>query len=355
MTKMRNAFDVLGKPPKAKKKLERSEFVAGEAEESDEDTGFGFGLSKKEDEEDEDDDGEDQDQVMAELVDDKAMDEETLAEAAVVEKHRQQMEEMDKDNEKLHKDAVTGKLRIKRRDRGVGLDSSDSEDDDERARELRAKRKKMNLNNDSIAALAKNQDTQAFAKEYTASMDDDEDEFAHLRREGMEVDGGEDAKEEDSNDERPVVSAAELEKEMRLVARKNDYTEFDVHNVGYLDQEDEEMEEPRVREVSNAVLGSHRQSAGSSAERTGDAVPQSWARWAKTETSSRTAGVVGRNTGGAAVTGHGKKAGAGSGSFKASRTAAASFSASAKSAKLAKAPSVLSTVSSRRGKFGHKV
>lgn len=73
MTSMRNAFDVLGKPPKAKKKLERSEFVVGEAEESDEDTGFGFGLSKKEEEEDEED-GEDQDQVMAELVDDKAMD-----------------------------------------------------------------------------------------------------------------------------------------------------------------------------------------------------------------------------------------------------------------------------------------
>lgn len=86
---LKNAFDVLGKtrPSKPKGKIKRSEFIEGEAEESDDDRDFGFGVRKKEDD-DEEEDGEDQDQVMAELVDDKEMDEATLAEKAVVEKHR---------------------------------------------------------------------------------------------------------------------------------------------------------------------------------------------------------------------------------------------------------------------------
>ena len=76
------------------------------------------------------------------------------------------------------------------------------------------------------------------------------------------------------------------------------------------------------------------------------------ARWAKSEASSRTSGIVGRNTGGsAAVTGHAKAKGGG-GSFKAARTAASASTASGSSKpKLGKAPSVLSAVSSRRGKF----
>ena len=73
------------------------------------------------------------------------------------------------------------------------------------------------------------------------------------------------------------------------------------------------------------------------------------AKWAKSETSSRTAAVVGRNTGSsAAVTGHGKPK-MGAGSFKAPR-ATASSSAAVKSSKISRGPSVLSAVS-RRDKF----
>ena len=66
-------------------KLSKSEFISGEAEESDEDADFGFGpKGTKDDDEEEDDDG--QDKFLEELVDDKEMDLETLAEDKVREK-----------------------------------------------------------------------------------------------------------------------------------------------------------------------------------------------------------------------------------------------------------------------------
>jgi len=82
----RNAFDVLGKDPKrAQKKLAKSEYVAGEAVESDEEEAFGFGVGKGEsDEEDE----EDQDKVVEGLLDDAAMDENAKREDLVQEKFR---------------------------------------------------------------------------------------------------------------------------------------------------------------------------------------------------------------------------------------------------------------------------
>lgn len=81
-----DVFGVLMKPRvKPMKRLEKSEFVEGEAEESDEERKFGFGFggpSKGDDESD----GEDQDQTLAELVDDRQMDTETLNEGKVLEK-----------------------------------------------------------------------------------------------------------------------------------------------------------------------------------------------------------------------------------------------------------------------------
>lgn len=68
------------------KKEKRSEFIEGEAEESDDDVRRGFGLRKRDDEEEDDD--ETQDQTLQELVDDQEMDETVLAEDAVLEKHR---------------------------------------------------------------------------------------------------------------------------------------------------------------------------------------------------------------------------------------------------------------------------
>ena len=85
--KLRSMFDLLGKrtSPKRKRPM-RSEYVEGEAEESDDEVAFGFGARKPDD--DEEEDGEDQDKHLEDLVDDKEMDAETLAEDAVLEKVR---------------------------------------------------------------------------------------------------------------------------------------------------------------------------------------------------------------------------------------------------------------------------
>ena len=63
------------------------------------------------------------------------------------------MEEEDRKVEGLHRDAATGKLRIKRRDRGIGLEDESDSEDDEHARMIRSKNKRKKLNNDNIDAL----------------------------------------------------------------------------------------------------------------------------------------------------------------------------------------------------------
>lgn len=85
----RNAFEAMlkaqARKEKTEKKLEKSEFVAGEAEESDDDDQFGFGARIKKDDGEEDED-DDQDKVVEGLVDDADMDEETINERLVLEK-----------------------------------------------------------------------------------------------------------------------------------------------------------------------------------------------------------------------------------------------------------------------------
>ncbi|KAH9899795.1 MRC1-like domain-containing protein [Cubamyces lactineus] len=360
VTKPRNAFDVLGRRApspklKPKQKLERSAFIEGEAEESDDDAAFGFGAKRKDD--DDEEDGEDQDQVLAELVDDKEIDEKTLAEEAVLEKVREHQEEDDKALEKVHLDAIQGKFRVKRKDYGIGFEDSGSESDEE-AGKIRRKGKKRRVQNDNIAALAQNEETQAFAKEYNAAHEDDDD-FAHLKQDVMDLD----TQEPESEEEREVVTAESLREQLREAARaEKEAQAFNPHDTSWVedggDSDDEMDVEMRVREVAaDAVTSTTRGTTNRSQEKTaamGEGDRARLARWAKSENSSRTAGVVGRNTGGsAAVTGHAKSK-SGSGSFKGARPSAASSSTSGKSnAKLAKAPSVLSAVSNRRAKFAN--
>ncbi|KAI0650663.1 MRC1-like domain-containing protein [Trametes meyenii] len=362
-SKPKNAFELLGRraaSPKAKKAV-RSEFIEGEAEESDEEAAFGYGAKPKQD--DEEEDGEDQDQDLEGLVDDAQMDATTLAEERVAEKHREQLEADDQANEKYHLDATKGVFRAKRRDRGVGIADSDSEEDEE-SRRIRAKAKRPRLQNDSIAALEKNPETRAFASEYTAHVDGDEDEFAALNRDEMELDE-QPPEEEETREE---VSAADLRAEMLQYAAQKQFAEtFDPNNVNWAEAEDDSSDELengiRVREVERRELGPPPLKDNGSRYKPQTAHGQSdsmrkedqdrMSKWAKSEMSSRTAGVVGRSIGGsAAVTGHGKSK-TGNGSFKASRSqASASAATSGKSnAKLAKAPSALSAVSSRRNKF----
>lgn len=85
----RNAFEDMlraqARKERVEKRLEKSAFVAGEAEESDDDDQFGFGGHRKKDD-GEEDDGEDQDKTLEGLVDDTEMDDTTMAEELVMEK-----------------------------------------------------------------------------------------------------------------------------------------------------------------------------------------------------------------------------------------------------------------------------
>lgn len=88
-----NAFDVLtrGRETTAKKehrerkRLDLSEFLADEAAESDDDNRFGFIKAKSKDE---DEDGEDMDKCLDVLMDDRDMDEDTVAADLVHEKFK---------------------------------------------------------------------------------------------------------------------------------------------------------------------------------------------------------------------------------------------------------------------------
>lgn len=230
----KNAFDILGKrrtPPKTKKFV-KSAYVQGEAEESDEDAAIGFGGMKQDDDEEEEDDDA-QDQPLPGLVDDKEMDDATLAEQLVMEKHREHLEQDDKMDEKIAKDAVTGVLRIKRKDHGVGFDGSDSEDDDDGGRRPRPLKKARLA--DNLAALgtcsgtylpvifsdilpAKNKETQPFAVESNANMMDDDNEFAYLNQDqdNMETD----VQEPEEPEEREQVSHATVRAELLKIARQ---------------------------------------------------------------------------------------------------------------------------------------
>jgi mediator of replication checkpoint protein 1 len=85
----KNAFDALRrdtlgiKAPRPKKPLEKSDFVAEEAQESDDDEMLGIGRKVDDGEEE---DGEDMDRTLETLVDDQEMNEETIAADRVFEK-----------------------------------------------------------------------------------------------------------------------------------------------------------------------------------------------------------------------------------------------------------------------------
>lgn len=72
---------------KEKKKLGKSHFIEGEAQESDEDEMFGFGGAKK-NEDDEESDDDDPNAIVENLVDDNAMDDQQLGEERVLEKYQ---------------------------------------------------------------------------------------------------------------------------------------------------------------------------------------------------------------------------------------------------------------------------
>lgn len=70
---------------------------------------------------------------------------------------REHLADDDQQLEKLHRDAIEGKLRTKRKQRGVGLsDDSEEDEDDEHDRAIRRKlAKKRRIEGDSLDALGR--------------------------------------------------------------------------------------------------------------------------------------------------------------------------------------------------------
>ncbi|EMD40666.1 hypothetical protein CERSUDRAFT_111248 [Gelatoporia subvermispora B] len=360
--KPRNAFDLLkdysGREremaARTGKALRKSEFIEGEAEESDDDALAGFGI-RKQPEDDEESGGEDQDQLLAELVDDTALDEKALAADAVLEKVREHEEEDDRQLEKLHRDAVEGKLRLRRRDHGVGFEDEDSdEDEDDRIRRQRAMRKKRKLDDDRLEELAKHQDTLPFVQAYHAAIADDDAEFTHLQHDEMPIDQDTDSEREELPQE--VVSATELRRQLVEASRSHTIAEsFDPHDVSWVEDDADYDETSHIKEIS----ATGRAQSGSKHAVDGDIESNSLGgddevlrarmlSWAKSERGSRTAAPT-RSTGASAVTGHRKRKGLHNG--PASSKITPTLVNEGKNTR--KAQSALSVVSSRRNKFDH--
>ncbi|KAG8218354.1 hypothetical protein J3R82DRAFT_3973 [Butyriboletus roseoflavus] len=356
----KNAFNILGKAPKPpskalKEKHEKSEFVAIEAEESDEDDMFGFGGPKKEN--DEEDDDNEQDKVVEGLVDDTVMNAETEAVDLVQEKHREHEEEDDQRLQKLHQDAIEGKYRMKRRDRGVGFDEDSDEDDDDDARRIRQRiHKKRKIEGDSLEALGQNEETRAFYNTYHQDLIDEDDEFRHLRENiAMPVDN--DAHAEES-EERATVSVDEIRQRVHDMVQNNSEAEvLDPEDTSWIDQsmmiEIDDAVRVRVVEHRRSKPTTRHPNVGQmdfDGEQPKRHVESEQERkqmrsWAKDQSHQRQS--TGRSGNGAAVTGH-TKAKTGGGSLRSTQL---SNLATVNEAHKTKTSSLLSMVSNRKGRF----
>ncbi|KZT12783.1 uncharacterized protein LAESUDRAFT_719092 [Laetiporus sulphureus 93-53] len=365
-SKTRNAFDLMKlasrgaqrKTEKVKKTLVKSDFIEGEAEESDDDALMGFG-GRKEDE-DEDDEDENQNQTLAELVDDRAMDEKMLAEEAVLEKVREHQQEDDQALEKLHRDAAEGKLRVKRRDRGVGFEDSESDEDEEDARARRRKMiKKRKIDHDSLDQLSNDPSTRAFYDAYNADNIDDDD-FEHLQEEqDEETLVGSQETDPEAQTKQSVITVSELRHKLREAAQEAEPMEvFDPHDVAWMERDIDEDDEAaiQVKEVTTtskpvppqqnadweATLMKPRHPSEIDEEQL-----NRLQGWAKGE--SRTVSTV-RATRASAVTGPGKRA-AGSGSVRGHGRGQRAKSGEGSATRAPKASALSAVSTSRRARF----
>ncbi|CAE7130924.1 unnamed protein product [Rhizoctonia solani] len=196
------------KKGKRKSKLGKSDFVEGEAAESD-DEYEGFGMRSKE--EDGEDGDSDEDRHVEGLVDDQAMDEETEGVAQVQAKFMEQNAMDDEAREKLAREVVSGKARTRRR-RGDNMDlDDDDESEEEHRRGPKNFLKKRKIDNDHLDTLAKHESTRAFVDMYDKAIKSvDDDEFSHLNQitedinvipETTEEEGDEDNGEEDDEED----------------------------------------------------------------------------------------------------------------------------------------------------------
>ncbi|KIJ56825.1 hypothetical protein M422DRAFT_40404 [Sphaerobolus stellatus SS14] len=361
---VRNAFDALRNGALARNKADKPSkkqgpapiFIEEEAQESDDELLPGFGDVKTGDDEEAGDD--DPDGVLEGLVDDSAVD---VNEDKVLEKHLEHKAADDVVIEKLHRDAIEGKLRAKRR--GAEF-FSDSDSDDETRRPRKHFLKKRRIEGDTLDACEQNPETRPFFDAYMKPLDDDEDVIlGFLNEPSQETEANED----DSSDEpMEVISAAEIARQVREVAEREDEDDVgevstsrhDVGDVSWLDDDDEdddmlggdiEIEAGLLRRVGT---GSNMQ-AGTSLgpayqiKRSSTVDNTRLTSWAKQESQSRSA-AAGRGGGFAPkeIAGRTTKKHIGQSSIKATGKAEGSGT---QSAVKRSASSLISTVEKRKG------
>ncbi|KAJ7087167.1 hypothetical protein B0H15DRAFT_842873 [Mycena belliarum] len=341
----KSALDLLRREaihaPRPKRPLEKSEYVAEEAQESDEDEMIAFGGNGEDGEEE---DGEDLDRTLETLVDDQEMDQKTIAADLVLEKFQEQTHEDDLEIEKLHQAVAQGELRKKRRNRGLGMDDSDEEDEEDeyQARKMRRGFAEPKIDNKNVNELAKDPITRAFYDVYRMDLERGaETEFAYL--EETQPDAAQDT-EMVEEDGREMLTRQELTERIREVARQEEVeAEMDVDDVSWVDGNDSDNEtQTKVKAISlRRGGGAEARNRVESPER------KRMNSWAKTEGRSHKAGT-GRASGRTAVTGQMAKARAGGGTLRTGGGAQADGKPVDVRKPLRPQPSVLAGVASER-------
>ncbi|CAE6448505.1 unnamed protein product [Rhizoctonia solani] len=250
------------KKEKRKSKPSKSEFVEGEAAESD-DEYEGFGLRSKDDEGEEGDS--DDDRHVEGLVDDQVMDEDTEAAAQVQAKFMEQNAKEDEEREKLARDVVAGKHRTRRR-RGDNMDLDDDEEsEDEHRRGPKNFLKKRKIDNDHLDALAKHDSTRPFVDMYAKAIKSvEDDEFAHLNQITEEIDvapemnedeegSGEGEEEEDGEDEAQEPETPFGHSKKYIPSSEKAEVSFGFRPKGFNSDDESDDEDPATVDLPDAV------------------------------------------------------------------------------------------------------
>ncbi|KAL0580927.1 hypothetical protein V5O48_001121 [Marasmius crinis-equi] len=343
----------------------KSEFVEGEAQESDEET-FGFFKQKGQDDEE---DGEDQDKTLENLVDDKEMDEETENVQAVMEKYQEHAEADDKELERIAQAAADGELRKKRK-HGLGVDDSDDEDSENyRNEKARRKMAKVEVDRENIRQLKEDPATRAFYEVYTKAIDDDDNEVAYLVDETpADVTMGDDTVVADEDDEDRVVTRAQLMDELRQaraaqIDQGEDTPAFNPTDVSWCDEDEERTSVPTkmfsgrkgtdprgAKRRGNEQIGFDSESQSSSF--ISEETKEKMQKWAATENRTRAKRGNVRSGSHTAVTGHRKIVNGGGSLRRGAASASKDSGAAARPANPVKsAPSFLNSAMDRSSRF----
>ncbi|KAF4574667.1 hypothetical protein EYR36_006017 [Pleurotus pulmonarius] len=269
-----NAFDILKRnaahrtEAQSERKLNLGkEFVEAEAEESDDDMGH-WGPRKKDEEEEEE--GLEADKTLVEMMDDKDMDEEVVAADRVLEKFQEHVLEDDEKLQKLHQDAVDGKLRNKRRNR-IDLDGSDDESDEDADAIRRRLHKRPKTDRNDIQALGKAEETKAFFNTYQDDLvDNDQALWVGMSQEdparpGEAPDESDRSDDEDEDgEERPqqVVSTHEIRRQVLERLDEGDIETINVNDVSWIDGRDDDDETSGNVNVRVKDVNAHAKSGG---------------------------------------------------------------------------------------------